>query len=329
MAFDVLFISQDDVKSLDISMSEMLEQIELGWKLKGEGKVELPPKPGIHPRDNSYIHAMPCWIGGEVDTAGMKWIAGFPENLHKKLPYNNGIYCMNDSDTGVVKAIMDANWMTTWRTGAASGVGAKYLASPNSTTVAVIGLGTIGKISLCAFKTVLPELKTVKVFDPLKPQVDAYISEMRKVFPDMEYIVSASLEGACADADIVTTCAPILEHPNRSIPAAWLGKDTLCITTDYDSTMQADAVSGADIFVCDDRGQYLWTQSHGVYFQNGYPVEAGIYADMGEICAGKKAPRTNGRRACVFMGIASHDVMAARLIYKKATEKKVGTWLKL
>ena len=94
-------------------MEDVMVEVKSGLKLKGEGKVELPPKPGVHPRENCYIHAMPCWVGGEIDTSGLKWVAGFPQNIHKGLPYNNGVFCLNDSDNGLVKAIMDANWMTT------------------------------------------------------------------------------------------------------------------------------------------------------------------------------------------------------------------------
>ena len=116
MAYNVLYLSQDDVKSLGINMKEVIDAVEKGLEIKGNGHVELPPKPGVHPRDNCYIHAMPCWIGGDVDAAGIKWVAGYPSNLEKGLPYNNGLFCLNDTDTGVIKAIMDANWMTTWRT---------------------------------------------------------------------------------------------------------------------------------------------------------------------------------------------------------------------
>ena len=120
MAYDVRFISQADVESLGITMKEVIEHVEAGWKMKGEGKIELPAKIGVHPRPDCYLHAMPCWIGGDVDMAGIKWVAGFPMNIDKNLPYNNGVFILNDIETGVVRAIMDCNWMTTWRTGAAA-----------------------------------------------------------------------------------------------------------------------------------------------------------------------------------------------------------------
>ncbi len=329
MAYDVRFISQSDVESLGITMGEVIDHVEAGWKMKGEGKVELPAKIGIHPRPDCYIHAMPCWISGDIDMAGIKWVAGFPMNLGKKLPYNNGIFVLNDSETGVVKAIMDCNWMTTWRTGAAAGLGAKYFAAQDASVVAVVGLGTIGKITLRAFNEVLPAMKTVKIYDPIAAQAERYIEAMKVVCPKVEFVISKDVKGVCEDADVITSCAPILEVPHRTITEAMLKKDVCCIANDYDSTFDGEAVAGSNVFVCDDRNQYLWTQKQGVYFLHGYPSEDGIYADMGEVVAGKAASVREGRRVCLFMGIASHDVMTAKLILEKAAERNIGTMLKL
>jgi ornithine cyclodeaminase/alanine dehydrogenase len=329
MAYDVLFLSQDDVVSLGIGMNEVIEAVERGLALKGEGRVELPPKPGVHPRDNCYIHAMPCWIGGDVDIAGIKWVAGFPPNINKNLPYNNGIFCVNDTDTGLVKAIMDANWMTTWRTGAAAALGAKYFAPADVKTVAVIGLGTIGKIVLRAIKTLYPGISDVRLYDPLPAQYEKFTAEISGLFPEVSLKKTKTMQEACEGADIVTTNAPILEHPERGLRKSWLKPDCLCISSDYDSTLNEDIAGGARAFCCDDRGQYLWTQERGIYFQNGYPKDKEIYADMGEMAAGHKTPVREGLRVCVFMGIASHDVMTANLIYQKATRAKIGQWLKL
>ncbi len=329
MAYDVRFISQSDVESLCITMKEVIDYVETGWKMKGEGKVELPAKIGVHPRGNCYLHAMPCWIGGDTDMVGIKWVAGYPMNLEKKLPYNNGVFILNDIETGVVKAIIDSNWMTTWRTGAAASLGAKYFADPKASVVAVVGLGTIGKITLRAFREVLPEMKTVKIYDPIETQADKYIEIMKDVCQKVEFVKCKNVKDVCEDADVVTTCAPILEKPNRTITADMLKENVCCVSSDYCSTFGGDVVNGGKVFVCDDRNQYLLTQEHGTYFQDGYPLANEIYADMGEVVAGKAASVREGRRTCLFMGIASHDLMTAKLILKKADEKNVGTMLKL
>lgn len=323
---EALWLSQDDVQSLGITMGEVMAGVEEGWRLKGEGLVELPAKPGVHPRRDCYIHAMPCWIGGDIDAAGLKWVAGYPDNpAQRGLPYNTGLFILNDCETGLVKAVMDANWITTWRTGAASGIGARYLASPEASVLALIGLGTQGRINLRALVEALPNLKEVRLYDLFPAQVGSFLAEMEPLFPALAYRTCSSVEEVCAGADVVITCTPILAEPKRIVRSSWLKEDVLCIAVDYDSAFDADVMTGGEIFVCDDRNQYLWTQDHGVYFQAGYPREGEIYADMGEIVAGRKAPVRRGRRAALFMGIASHDVMTARTIYARARQAGVGT----
>jgi ornithine cyclodeaminase/alanine dehydrogenase len=77
-------------------------------------------------------------------------------------------------------------------------------------------------------------------------------------------------------------------------------------------------------FVCDDRNQYFETQSWGTYFQNGYPKEKDLYADMAEMCAGIKPKVKNGIRGAVLMGIAIHDVMTVKLIQEKLKTNDIG-----
>lgn len=329
MAYDVRFLSESDVAALGITMKEVISAVDAGWKKRGEGLVELPPKIGVHPRHDAYMHAMPCWVGGDVDMAGIKWVCGYPTNLSRKLPYNNGVFVLNSVETGVVEAIMDCNWMTTWRTGAAAGLGAKYFADPKSEVVAVVGLGTIGKITLRAFKETLPCMKVVKVYDPVQSQAEKYVEAMKDIVPGVTFEICKGYRDVCMDADVVTSCAPIIANPTRPVKADILKKNVFCMTSDYCSTFGAEVVSQGSSFVCDDKGQYLWTQEQGDYFQNGYPTESEIYADICEVAAGKKEPVHEGRRTCLFMGIAVNDVMTAKLIMEKAKEQNAGSVLKL
>ncbi|MEG1798752.1 MAG: ornithine cyclodeaminase family protein, partial [Synergistaceae bacterium] len=237
---DVLWLSQEEVESLNIQMSDVIAAVEEGWRLKGEGKVEMPAKIGIHPRKNCYIHAMPCWVGGDIDTCGEKWVSGFPMNLEKKMPYNIGLFVLTDSDDGHMKAVMDATWITTWRTGAASAVISKYLADPQSSKLAIIGCGTQGRINVRAIKTQFPGLKTVGAYDPIPAQMERLKAEANELFPDLDVELAPTIEAACKDADIVITCCPVLENPVRFVKAAYLKKDVLCIAVDHDSAFDAD-----------------------------------------------------------------------------------------
>lgn len=108
----ILYLSRKDVEEVNLSIKEVIKAVEEVFKQKGRGKVEVPPKPGIHPIEDSFIHAMPAYIP-EMKAAGIKWVSGYPE-------------------TGAPICIMDATWVTAKRTGAATAAAAKCLAKKES-----------------------------------------------------------------------------------------------------------------------------------------------------------------------------------------------------
>ena len=118
-------------------MTDCIEALELAFREKGEGRVEMPPKPGIHPGgEDNFIHAMPAYIPA-MKSAGMKWVSGYPGNQAKGLPYINGLLILNDVDTGIPLSVMDCSWITAMRTGAASAVSAKWTWIPFSSAFLV------------------------------------------------------------------------------------------------------------------------------------------------------------------------------------------------
>ncbi|MFX1271571.1 MAG: ornithine cyclodeaminase family protein, partial [Promethearchaeota archaeon] len=122
----LLYLSQADVIATGLTMSEIVDGLEVAFREKGKGRVEMPPKPGIHPGDgDNFIHAMPAYIPA-LKSAGMKWVSGFPENEKRGLPYISGLLILNDSETGLPISVMDCIWITAMRTGAATAVSAKY-----------------------------------------------------------------------------------------------------------------------------------------------------------------------------------------------------------
>lgn len=326
---EIMVLSLKDIEAMNIPVSEVMKVVERGFALKGEEKMEMPAKIGIHPRKDCFIHAMPCYVGGDVDAAGIKWVAGYPINQAKGLPYITGIMCLNESGNGFAKAIMDANWITAWRTGAATGICAKHMAGPDSETIAVIGLGIQGRTNTMALAEALPKLKTVKAYDSFEAQVAKYTDLVKPGLKGIEIVPCKSVEETVEGADVVVTCTPIVADPERFVKSKWLKKDVLAVAVDYDSAFDADVMSDATAFVCDDMNQYLWTQEHGVYFQKGYPTESQILGDMGHLCAGLKKVECKGRRAAVLMGIASHDVMTANLIFGKAKAKGLGRMVEI
>ena len=138
MSARILFLARADVEAVDLAMNDIIAALERMFLEKAGGRVEMPPKPGIHPGGgDAFIHAMPALIPA-LRSAGVKWISGFPENRKRGLPYISGLIVLNDIETGLPTAVMDATWITAKRTGAATAVAARRLARPESSVIVMV-----------------------------------------------------------------------------------------------------------------------------------------------------------------------------------------------
>jgi ornithine cyclodeaminase/alanine dehydrogenase len=133
----MLYLSRADVGSVALDMCALIGLLEAAFKEKGQGRVEMPPKPGIHTRPDAFIHAMAAFIPS-LKSAGIKWVGGYPNNPKVGLPYISGLLILNDDETGLPFAVLDCTWITAHRTGAASALSAKYLARMQSEVVGIL-----------------------------------------------------------------------------------------------------------------------------------------------------------------------------------------------
>ena len=173
----LLYLSQAEVAAAGPSMSEVIEALGTAFSEKGEGRSEMPPKPGIHPGGgDNFIHAMPAYIPA-MQSAGVKWVGGFPDNAERGLPYITGLLILNDCETGLPLAVLDCVWITAMRTGAATALSARYLARAESAVVGVLGCGVQGRTNLEALNTLFP-LKRVMAYDVNTEAVRVYADEI-------------------------------------------------------------------------------------------------------------------------------------------------------
>ena len=319
----MLYLTRKDVEAVGLTMAEIIAALEAMFLEKGEGRVEMPPKPGIHTRPDAFIHAMPAYIPS-MEAAGMKWVSGYPENQQKGLPYITGLLILNDPDTGIPLAVMDAAWITAQRTGAATAVGAKYLAREDSSTVGIIACGVQGRSNLEALACVF-DLTKVKAFDIYPEIAEQFAAEMApKVGVDIEVV--SDPKQAVVGLDMVVTSGPILKKPTPVIEPGWLAEGAFASPVDFDSYWQGAALAQADKLATDDCGQLEYYRRAG-YFQTT-PTP---YADLGDIVAGKQPPRETAeeRTICINLGLALDDMATAILIYQKAREMGIGVELAL
>ncbi len=320
----LLYLSQDEVTAVGLTMIEIIEALEVAFREKGKGRTEMPPKPGIHPGGgDNFIHAMPAYIPA-LKAAGVKWVSGFPENYKRGLPYITGLLILNDPETGLPISVMDCVWITAMRTGAASAVSAKYLARPESSVVGVLGCGVQGRTHVEALNALFP-LKKVMAYDVNSEAVDRYVDEISSRF-NLDVIPVATPREAVSGCDLVITAGPILKKPHATIQAGWLDEGTFASLVDFDSYWHADAMGETTKFCTDDTQQLSHYQQAG-YFQKIPP----LHADLGELVTGQKPGRetTSEKTMTANLGLALDDMAVAPVIFQKAVEKGLGTWLPL
>jgi len=319
----LLYLSRSDVESLAISMDEVISAVEGALLEKGRGSAEMPPKPGIHPLPDAFIHAMPAFLG-EAGGAGMKWVSGFPQNLERGLPYISGLFILNDVETGFPLSVMDCTWITAVRTGAATAVAAKYLARSESKTAGIVACGLQGRTNLEALSCLF-SLEKVHAFDTDRGAVKAFKAEMEEKL-GLEIVPVETAEEAVRGMDLVVTSGPILKNPTPSIPAGWLEPGSFACPLDFDSYWMGGALAQIDRLATDDMGQLGYYRSMGYFGDTPEP-----YADLGEIVAGTAVGREDPdqRTMSLNLGLAIEDVATALIIYKKAVELGVGVVLPL
>ena len=319
----LLYLSHAHVQAIGPTMAEIISALESMFREKGEGRVEMPPKIGVHTLPDAFIHAMPAYIAAQK-AVGMKWVSGYPENSKRGLPYIAGLLILNDAETGMPLAVMDCTWITAKRTGAATAVAAKYLARGESETVGMLGCGVQGRGNLEALKVSFP-IKRVRAYDVHPERSAKYAQEMSAELM-IEAVSVATAREAVVGSDIVVTAGPILRQPHATIQSGWLSEGAFASLVDFDSYWHPDALRQADKFCTDDVPQLEYYREIG-YFQNLPP----IHADLGELVTDRKPGRQTfaERTFACNLGLALDDIATAPLIYQRALEQGVGTWLPL
>ncbi len=322
-SINFLYLSQEDVVKTGMTVGDAIPLIEESFRAHGNGAFENPPKPGIHPLSDAFIHAMPGYLP-KLGVGGMKWVSGFPGNYRHQLPSVMGFIIINDVNTGQPLAIMEGGWLTAVRTAAVSGVAAKTLARSGAEVVGLVGAGVQGYVHTLAMGKALPQLKTLKVFDARPEQIDQYIESVSpKVSFQVERVDSA--QEAIETADVVITATGRLTRP--IFHREWL-KEGVLVLPIHTRGWDKDITYKMDKFVVD-----CWEQFRGV---QGYP---GAYyeslpdphAQLGEILVGKKSGRENDHEQIINhnYGMAIHDMIMGQHVLERATAMGLGTKLPL
>jgi N-[(2S)-2-amino-2-carboxyethyl]-L-glutamate dehydrogenase len=288
--------------------------------------------------------AMVAYLGGRFNMAGEKWYGSNKANLDKGLPRSILMVMLNDADTGAPVALMSGNLISAMRTGAIPGVGAKYLARPDSRIIALIAAGPISRCSFMSLIDVCHKLDTVKIYDIYPSASENLASFIKQEYPQIKKIeIVNSIEEAVKGADVINVATSGKVFPR--IEGSWL-KEGAFLSLPASVDMDPDFVINQTRKIVDNWKMYeSWTDeleypygpvmgSIALYFEDWVKekiMTSEQVESLGDIIAGKIPGRKNDKEIILFGqgGQPVLDVGWGFEIYQKAKEMGLGLTLNL
>lgn len=362
-----LYLSEPDAIAAGVTemapcveaMDETLQLLQKGdYRMAGSegnshGAMMLFPETSEFPNmptdgvDRRFM-AMPAYLGGTFDNAGVKWYGSNIDNREKGQPRSILTFILNDKDTGAPKMFMSANLLSAYRTGAVPGVGAKYLAKEDAEVVAIIGPGVMGKTGLEAYNAVRP-IKTAQVYGRRRVTSEAFKEWAAERLPHIEIVICDSMEEAVRGADIIHSGVSGEVNPATypHVKTEWLKPGAfICAVANLKLDDELLTAPETGLYIDNVKMYFDWQEEFGY---PAYETTTGIigtrFVDMihdkiipaekvvniGDVPLGRDAGRTSDDQFIVFSvgGMPIEDVAWGTVVYRNALERGIGVKLPL
>jgi ornithine cyclodeaminase len=329
----ILVLTRNDIQKA-VSMIDAIDAVGEAFRSLSKGETAVPLRTPVPvPENNGVALFMPGFLpAGKA--LGLKAISVFPDNPAKGIPTINAVFLLMSPETGEPLALMEANYLTALRTGAASGLATRHLAKQETPIVAVFGAGAQARTQLEAVHAVR-EISEVRVFDLHPAAVEKYIKDMKSILTDPvpAFSAAATPETAVADADVIITATTSTQPVfNGSFLKTGAHINGVGSYTPQMREIDLTALQRADKIVVDAVSAALEEAGDLIIpLTAGQIARSDIYGEIGEVAAGLMPGRESDSEITIFktVGHAVQDLAVARLIYERASRDNLGTIIEL
>lgn len=307
-----------------LDMDLALAAVEDVFRAYGEGRVNMPPKAYL-----TLAHGDFRAMYGEIFLAqdhicGLKWVNVHPENPTKGLLTVMAKILLNDPDTGLEFADLDGTHITDYRTGAAGGVAARYLARSDATRLGLVGAGAQARTQVAAILKVRP-IREIVVFDRHREHAEAFAGQVASAYGVKVRATTEAAEAVAGQDMVVTTTpsrAPVVQRE-------WVSPGTHinAIGADAAGKQELDpAILTVAKVVVDDWAQASHSGEINVPLARGQLTPEQVYGSLGDIVVGKKPGRQAPEEITVFdsTGLIIQDLGLGLAVYRRARERGLG-----
>lgn len=192
-------ISQEQIKSLNISPATCVEWIKESFSLKGT--AQLPAKISLHPQGNDFFNTMPCLLPSPYNYYGVKVV----HRIKGTIPALGSDLLLYNSQNGELLAMFDADWITTMRTGAVATLAIQTFRKSDATTYGLIGLGNTGRATILCLLDSEPDVMHNVILLRYKEQAELLI-ERFKDYRNVSFTICNDVSDLIRQSDVVVSC---------------------------------------------------------------------------------------------------------------------------
>jgi alanine dehydrogenase len=305
-----LYLTEGDVAEL-LEPADAVESIEECFRRMARGSVEIAPRRRLRLEDGALADMASS--DRELQLAGGKLYAAGGGRA-------TFVVCVFDAETTALVAVIEADHLGRLRTGAASGVAARYLAQEDARTLGVIGCGHQAETQVACIRAAVPTLETVVAYCRTEERLETFCERV-----GARPAESHSEAGA---QDVVVT---ITSSRDPVLRGEWLVPGALVVGAgaNVPSRRELDnAVLERARFVCCDWREQARHESGDLI----EPIQAGVLDwlevhELHEVVAGEVAGRQAADDVVVFKsnGLAAWDLAIAATAVERARERGIGT----
>src|SRR6266567_5287172 len=300
-----LFLNEEQVRK-HLRMADLIPAMEKALIDFSAGKVTQPVRSVINvdlAAATGFLGLMPALT---PDGLGLKAVTFYPSNAERGIPTHMATIFLVDPETGAPLAIMDGRLITEMRTAAVSAAATKLLAPRDAKVLAILGSGVQAHSHIEALR-VVRKFKEIRVWSPTREHAERFAKEIGAT--------ATSAEEAVRDADVIVTAT---NSTTPVLKGSWLkpGCHVNAVGACRPDWRELDDQAMSNVVFVDSR--------EGAMKESGDIILSGakIYAELGEVLAGKVPSRTNEITIFKSLGMAVEDMAAAMLVYRSAKNNR-------
>jgi ornithine cyclodeaminase len=320
----MLYLNDQDIRAVGLDWPTLVESVESAVRIIDSGDYAQPVKPYLRYKNpQNRIIAMPAYVGGNVNAAGIKWISSFSDNIQAGLPRAHSIIVLNDPITGQPSAVLNSPLPSIVRTASISGLMIRHFMQARSLErihLGIIGWGPIGQYHFQMAAALYGDrIERIRIFDIR----GADLSGISSLYRDRMEVAETWVD-VYRLSNIFITCT-VSDHRYIDSPPA---KGSLLLNVslrDY----KPEALASVKAIIVDDWDEVCRenTDIERLHLEQGLTrADTRMITD---VVSRRSLTEFAADQPIFFcpMGMAVFDIATAVYYVKKAREKGIGTKL--